>query len=67
MENIPNKMVTEAASIAINAIGNQVDTKIWRTRLRIQELILAENPYLKKNQFIFNQQLFLYLIHSFTF
>ena len=48
MENTPNKMMTEAESIAKDAIEGQVDTKIWRTRLRIQELILAENPYLKK-------------------
>ncbi len=60
-------MITEAASIAINAIEGQLDTKIWRTRLRIQELILIENPYLKKNPFIFDQKLFLYILLNFSF
>jgi hypothetical protein len=67
MENTPSKMITEAASIAIDAIESQVDTKIWRTRLRIQELIVLNNPYLKKNPFITDQKLFLYLILSFVF
>lgn len=67
MKNNPNDIMKEAASIAVDAIDGQLDTKIWRTRLRIQELILTENPYLKNNIFIANQSLFLFILLDFCF
>lgn len=60
-------MTAEAASIAVDALEWKVDSRIWRTRLRIQELILTENPYLEKNPFIFDQKLFLFIILNFIF
>lgn len=62
MGNVPKDTLIEEALIAKDALSRQVDTKIWRTRLRIQELILKSNPYLKSNNCIFNQKLFLSVI-----
>lgn len=37
---------------ALNALEDSLDPKIWRTKLRIQEIMLKNNPSLDKNPFV---------------
>ncbi len=64
---IPKNELLEQASKATDAIENFIDTRIWRTRQRIHELIIANDSSMKNNYFIANQPLFLYMLLSFGF
>ena len=46
MDSLKNHVQT-----ALTALESSLDPKIWRTKLRVQEIMLEKNPDIKGNPF----------------
>ena len=51
--NIENMNILQnQIQVALTALEMSLDPVIWRTKLRIQELMIAQNPTLRENIFV---------------
>lgn len=64
---LPKYEIREQASQAVELIEKNTSKTIWRTSMRIHELIILENPNWKNNIFLMHRQNFLHLLHRFCF
>jgi hypothetical protein len=59
--------IREQISQAIQLIEENTNKTIWRTSMRIHDLIILSNPNWQNNQFLVHRENFLYLLYSFCF
>lgn len=59
--------IREQISQAIDLIEKNTNRTIWRTSMRIHDLIILSNPTWENNQFLVHRQNFLYLLYNFCF